>query len=182
MSFTRRAPRRNLRALPRVPVHQMITFPVRQDWFALPIQLAQKVVPLAAVRSSSSTQGFGLTLIDDQRVPTLDLERHIYRDVPQAALPAAGFQPNLPLPELADPRHIVLVRPPQAAEVLGLVVSQAPVLRRVPQSAFGPVPETFLTLSQMRCVNAVISMAGQEAPIFLLDLDQVLPPMLPPSA
>ncbi|MBD0336998.1 MAG: chemotaxis protein CheW [Cyanobacteria bacterium Co-bin13] len=181
MTPSRRASRRNLKALPRAPVHQMITFPVRQDWFALPIQTAQKVLPLATAHSSGHGQGMGMILVNGQRVPTIDLERHIYRDVPQAVLPAASHSAPLPLPELVDPRHVVIIQLPQLAEVLGLVVSHAPVLRRVPQSAFAPVSITFLSMSQMRCVNAVISLPQQENPIFLLDLEQVLPPLLPPS-
>ncbi|MBD0266724.1 chemotaxis protein CheW [Pseudanabaena sp. FACHB-2040] len=181
MTSSRRAARRNLKALPRAPIHQMITFPVRQDWFALPIQTAQKVVPLTAVHSSGHAHGLGLILIDGHRVPTIDLERHIYRDVPQAVLPAVGYSAKLPLPELIDPRHVVIIKLPQLAEVLGLVVSHAPVLRRVPQSAFAPISVAFLSMSQMRCVNAVISLPQQEDPIFLLDLEQVLPPLLPPS-
>jgi chemotaxis signal transduction protein len=205
MTLSRKALRRNHKLTPKVPVHQMITFLVRQDWFALPIQVAQKVVPLAAVRSSTGSQGQGLILVDQQRLPTIDLEQHIYRDLPLPSLisptaPAGaaadgGLQGNAGPAPLAtnvvafpqpseipgDPRHVLIVRLPQMSESLGLVVSQTPLLQRVPETAFSPISATFLTLSQLRCVNAVISLAGQEAPIFLLDLTQVLPPLLPPS-
>lgn len=180
MPLSRRASRRGLKALPGSPMHQLITFPVRHEWFALPIAIAQKVVSLTAVGPSS-----GLILIDDQQVPTLDLERHIYRDVPLPALPAAASREGLPpmppdapsdfCPELVDPRHVLIIRQPPTLEPVGLIVSQAPVLRRVPQSAFSPVPPTFLSLSQLRCINAVISIKGHEAPFFMLDLAQVLP-------
>lgn len=196
MTLSRKALRRNHKLTPKVPVHQMITFLVRQDWFALPIQVAQKVVPLAAVRSSTGSQGQGLILVDQQRLPTIDLEQHIYRDLPlppligpTAAAAAAGPTPlaanvvAFPQPSEIpdDPRHVLIVRLPQMSESLGLVVSQTPMLQRVPETAFSPVSTTFLALSQLRCVNAVISLAGQEAPIFLLDMTQVLPPLLPPS-
>ncbi|HEY9736167.1 MAG TPA: hypothetical protein V6D06_07785, partial [Trichocoleus sp.] len=121
MTIPRRASRRGLKALPGSPMHQLITFPVRQEWFALPIAIAQKVVPLTAVPGSS-----GLILIDNRQVPTLDLERHIYRDVPLPALPAVASRDSLPLlppdappefrPELVDPRHVLVIRQPQTLE------------------------------------------------------------------
>lgn len=214
MTLSRKALRRTHKLTPKVPVHQMITFLVRQDWFALPIQVAQKVVPLAAVRSSTGSQGQNLILVDKQRLPTIDLEQHIYRDLPQPPLISPMIRPTPPASAIAsdsahgglqgtaspepplatnvvafpqpleapsDPRHVLIVRLPQMGESLGLVVSQTPVLQRVPETAFSPVSATFLTLSQLRCINAVISLADQEAPIFLLDLAQVLPPLLPPS-
>lgn len=177
MTFSRRVSRRRLKPLPGTPMHSMITFPVRQNWFALPIQLAQKVVPLAHPKDR---QGLGLMQIEGQQVPLLDLTPYIYRDSPQAALPGSAQEGGgLSLPPQVDDQHVLILRLPQTDGVLGLVISQTPVLRRVPQTAFGPIPAAFLSLSQMRCINAVISLSEREAPIFLLDLAQIVPPFPP---
>lgn len=181
MTITRRVSRRT-KALPGSPLHQMITFPVRQDWFALPIQMAQKVLPLSALEGNGTFQDAGMLALEGQQIPLVDLERHIYRDLPRVVLPPAEAGGGDVLEVLVDPRHVLLIRLPQIAEPLGLIVSETPLLRRVPQSAFGPVPGVFLAMSQMRCVNAVITLSDKEAPIFLLDLTQVLPPLLPPPA
>ncbi|HEY9761199.1 MAG TPA: chemotaxis protein CheW [Trichocoleus sp.] len=181
MTISRRVSRR-LKALPASPQHQMITFPVRQDWFALPIQMAQKVFPLSALEGNGSIHEVGMLALEGQQIPLVDLEQHIYRDIPRAVLPPAEGGAKGITKAWVDPRHVLLIRLPQIPEPLGLIVSETPLLRRVPQTAFGPVPGVFLAMSQMRCISAVITLSDQATPIFLLDLNQVLPPLLPPPA
>ncbi|NJR61659.1 MAG: hypothetical protein HC769_24185 [Cyanobacteria bacterium CRU_2_1] len=68
---------------------------------------------------------------------------------------------------------MLIVQNPQG-ELIGIPLDSAPSLRRVPRSAFAPLPPTYLTEGGVRCVSALIVLNPKEAPLFLLNLDQLL--------
>lgn len=169
---------RRLKALSRSPLLPLITFPVRQDWFALPIQVAQKVVPLPAIATPIFPNGVGAAIaaVDQQALPLIDLESHIYRERPLLALPPASpTAESFPAPpHPLDSRYVLIIRPLHLDDPIGLLISQPPVLRRVPQTAFAPLPAVYLTVSQLHCVNAMVVLPDQAVPLFMLDLNPIL--------
>jgi chemotaxis signal transduction protein len=144
------------------PLQKLIVFQIRQETFALPIQFAQKVVPLGLVYGVTPN-GVGLTRYGDREIPAIDLEPRVF---------AAGSEMAGEISP-GESRHLLVVEDAQG-ELLGIVLEAPPMLRRVPKSAFAPVPAVYLAEGQIRCISAIIAAGENEPPIFLLNLDQAL--------
>jgi chemotaxis signal transduction protein len=134
-------------------------FRIRQDWFALPIQFAQRVIPLGLVYGAPQG-GVSLTRYQDQEIPVIDVEYRVFGGVEDR--PVFNIQ-----------RHLMIVQDAQGAPV-GIPFEAQPTLRRVAKSAFAPVPAVYLAEGNIQCVSALIQVAEDEPPLFLLDLDQLL--------
>lgn len=164
------------RALPAQKTHRLITFQVRQDWFGLPIQVAQKVFPPQPIYGEAPHLGIGLALIQGQKIPTLDLRTLIYQGVaPPPLLPPADPSETDPAPpKLLPERHILMAELPQMGSV-GLLIDGQPVLRRAPESAFAAISPVYLIMNNIECVDTVVSLTPEEPPIFMLRLEKLLP-------
>ena len=167
--------------------HQLIVFRVRQEWFALPIQVAQKVIPLGNLYGGGVGSDVSLTLYQNREIPVLDIQQRIFGTKSIPLLPsqaAASEHPShsaklsppvpkgnstAPLPE----RFLLLIQSATDATI-GFPIDAQPMLRRVTESAFVPLSETYLTGGRVRCVTCLIVPAPDQPPIFLLNLDQLL--------
>jgi chemotaxis signal transduction protein len=147
----------------------LITFRLQQVWFALPIQVAQRVVPLGQVYGHSANGSLSLTHYQNQEIVVLDIRSrvfsHLSLEIPPAneksvAITTAIAQPHLLIVDYRD------------GELVGIRLDTPPVLRRVPRSAFSPVPATYLLESGIRCVSALVTPAESE-PLFFLNLEQL---------
>jgi hypothetical protein len=58
--------------------------------------------------------------------------------------------------------------------LIGVPFDSPPMLRRVPKSAFAPIPTVYLAQGTIRCVSALITVSESEPPFFLLNLEQLL--------
>ena len=168
--------------------HQIIVFRLQQEWFALPVQAVQKVIPLGNVYGAGLDAAIGLTLYHDREISVLNIQQRIFRTVSQPLLPVSpDAAPRLkPETSQADPsllgRFLLIVETLTEAAI-GFPLDAQPLLRRVPESAFVPLSDTYLTGGQLRCVKCLIVPASDQPPIFLLHLDQLLQaqPALPKS-
>ena len=168
--------------------HQLIVFRLQQEWFALPVQAVQKVIPLGNVYGAGLDAAIGLTLYHDREISVLNIQQRIFRTVSQPLLPVSpDAAPRLkPETSQADPsllgRFLLIVETLTEAAI-GFPLDTQPLLRRVPESAFVPLSDTYLTGGQLRCVKCLIVPASDQPPIFLLHLDQLLQaqPALPKS-
>ena len=168
--------------------HQIIVFRLQQEWFALPVQAVQKVIPLGNVYGAGLDAAIGLTLYHDREISVLNIQQRIFRTVSQPLLPVSpDAAPRLkPETSQADPsllgRFLLIVETLTEAAI-GFPLDTQPLLRRVPESAFVPLSDTYLTGGQLRCVKCLIVPASDQPPIFLLHLDQLLQaqPALPKS-
>jgi chemotaxis signal transduction protein len=174
--------------------HQIIVFRLRQEWFALPIQTAQKVIPLGTVYGGGGGSEMGLTLYHDREIPVLDIQQRIFgtssETVSQALLPPSKT-PSLEHASLTatghtdatPPQRFLLIVQTAAGTSIGFPLDSQPILRRVPESAFAPLSNAYLNEGQLRCVRCLILSAPEEPPFFLLNLDQLLQvkPSLPES-
>ncbi len=160
------------------PKLSLIAFAVQQDWFALPTQEVYRVVPLGPLYGINPNTGVSLTRYQDRDIPVLELERRIF------AAPAT--RPRLPPNSIsATPgqRYLLLLA---AAEPIGLALDTPPHLYRVDETAFAPLPSTYLTEGSLRCVSALVSPDTDRPSLFLLNLGQLLqthaPSALPNSS
>lgn len=69
-------------------------------------------------------------------------------------------------------RHLLIIQA-SPNELIGIPLDAPPNLRRVPDSAFAPIPAAYLAQSKMRCVSALVISAENESPIFLLNPNQL---------
>ncbi len=162
------------------PLQKLIVFRIRQEWFAVLIQFAQKVIPLGVVYGASQG-GISLTRYQDREIPVIDIDRRVFSNAVNLslmpALPnsidASAQKPLLPIAE--NQRHLMIVEDIQGASI-GIPLDSPPMLRRVPKSAFSPVPAIYLAEGNIQCVSALITVSENEPPFFLLNLDQLLQP------
>jgi chemotaxis signal transduction protein len=162
------------------PLQKLIVFRIRQEWFAVLIQFAQKVIPLGLVYGAPQG-GISLTRYQDGEIPVIDIERRIFGNAVNLSLTSASpegngsSEQNFPQPVLENHRYLMIVQDMQAS-LIGIPMDSQPMLRRVPKSAFSPVPEVYLIEGTIQCVNALITVSENEPPFFLLNLDQLLQP------
>lgn len=156
----------------REATQQLIVFRILYEWFALPIRIAYKVVPIGQVYGSNGADDIRLTRYQNQDVLILNVRHRIFGEkANQALLPSADDTQVKPLPE----RHLLLICTPQG-ELIGIPLENPPALRHVPESAFAPIPATYLAEGSIRCVSALVTVAENEPPIFLLNPNQLLQP------
>ncbi|MCG8366982.1 MAG: chemotaxis protein CheW [Pseudanabaenales cyanobacterium] len=158
-------------------IHKLIVFKIRQEWFALPILAAQKVVELGKIYGNVQGNGTGLTRYQNQDLPVIDIEQRIFGSFPHPCLPSSPAAPALPEQSIqSDPpsRHLLIIHSPHR-ELTGFPLTYSPQLRRAPESAFAPLPSLYRDEGIIRCVNALITPSPAEPSMFLLDLAQLLP-------
>jgi len=159
------------------PLQKLIVFRMRQEWFAVLIQFAQKVIPLGLVYGAPQG-GISLTRYQDREIPVIDIERRVFGNAVNLslmpALPGGGDSPvqTSPPPVPENQRHLIIVEDIQGA-LIGVPIDSPPMLRRVPKSAFAPVPAIYLAEGSIQCVSALITISENEPPFFLLNLDQL---------
>jgi len=165
---------------------QLILFSLQGEWFALPIVAAQKVIPMGAVYGSSQGFGTGLTHYLGHDIPVIDIMQKIFVNSSQSRL-LIGDSPSS-AESNADPssleKYLLIVQNVHNGELIGLPIDSQPTLRRIPQSAFAPIPPTYLSDGKIRCISALIKGDKGHPPAFLLNLEQLFQPQtaLPPSS
>ncbi len=149
----------------------------------------------------------------DREILVIDAEQRIFgtyyktrsllpapRSAPER-LDLGNPDPGNPDPGNPDPKNpptsaVVLLPPAPPAYLLilqtvsetpiGITLSAPPSLRRVPLSAFKPLPPAYLAAGSIRCVSALIAIERtssieedlpQKPPLFLLNLDLLLQPL-----
>ncbi len=151
-------------------VHPMLVFCVQQDWFALPIYAVQKVVEIDNLYGAGSDSTAGLALYQNQKISVIDVEQRIYRRSSQKMLSSSG-SPSSQTTALYS-RFLVVVLNPQG-EPVGLPLDSPPTLQRITESAFAPLPATYLLEGNLCCVAAVATPSSDAPPIFVLNLNQL---------
>ncbi|MGG6237705.1 chemotaxis protein CheW [Nodosilinea sp. AN01ver1] len=149
------------------PSLRLIAFPLRHNWFCLPLAMARRVIP---PESQAPGLGMGLTHLHQETVPIMDVANRIYQAAPL-------------LPGYSDPAADISDQPPQAILVvdsprfglLGLLIDDIPSLKRARQSAFSPIPTSYLMMHHLQGVNTLVTLSDTEPPLFLLDVDALLP-------
>ena len=137
-----------------------ITFPVRQYWFALPIQVLRRVSSCKAGDETISSEASLITQ-DSGEFQRVDLEQKIF--------PAVAFK-NLENP---TQKSCLILFKSAADHTFGLSIDAQPKMQRVAQSQISPLLEAINDSSHLQSVcSSVIHLDGT-APIFLLDLDKL---------
>ncbi|WP_421656770.1 chemotaxis protein CheW [Leptothermofonsia sp. ETS-13] len=166
----RTRPRRSLAHHAEV-TQQWLVFCLRQDWFALPIHVVQKVVQVEHLYGTGPDSTTGLVIYQDQEIPVIDLEQRIYRQC-RRILSSSG---ELLFQSSGGRRFLAIATSPQG-EPVGFLLNEPPTLRRLAESAFSSLPVTYLNEGSLKCVRAIAVPNSNEPPIFVLNLNQLFQP------
>lgn len=154
------------------PTQQLIVFQILQEWFALPIRAAYKVIPIGQVYGAHQGS-IGLTQYQDQDVLVIDIQRRIFGEPISPPLLSAAVDPATAQPASPSQHYLLLIQSSQG-ELIGLPLHTFPSLRRVPESAFKPLPPMYLAEGKIRCVSALVAAKNDRPPAFLLNLSQLI--------
>ncbi len=151
-------------------VHPMLVFCLRQDWFALPIHAVQKVIEIDNLYGTGSDSTAGLALYQNQKIPVIDVEQRIYGRASQKILSSSN---DLSSQTTSLYSRFLVVVLNQQGEPIGLPLASPPTLQRFVESAFAPLPATYLLEGNLCCVAAVATPNPDVPPIFVLNLNQL---------
>lgn len=163
--FQHKSPRRTARQAEAT--RQIVAFCLRQEWFALPIDVVQKVLPMGNVYGDIHLTGVSLTLYEGQELLVVDVGRRIFGEAPSQNLLPASNSKDIII------QHYLLVVQSSQGELVGLAIDSSPKLRRVPESAFIPLPLAYISTTNIQCLSPLMIQTKDEPPIFLLNPDQL---------
>jgi chemotaxis signal transduction protein len=139
---------------------QLITFRLRQEWFAVKIEEVVKVVPLGEIYGDPHHQGLGLTLYQGQELLVVDIGFRLFQEAP-----ISDSNSN---PDWQKAKFLLILNSANQTQV-GLPIDSPPTLVRVAPSNFKPLPEDYLTYGNIKCVSSLIVELEDKPPLFLLD-------------
>jgi chemotaxis signal transduction protein len=148
---------------------QLITFRLHQEWFAVPIETVQKVIQMGKIYGDPQGTGVSLTNYQGQEILVIDVARRIFQ---KTFLKTQSEQPILTTGAIAGVRLMLLLQSARG-EVVGLPIDSTPVMQRVPQSAYLPIPESYISQGNVRCISSTSIQLGDRSTLFLLDVKQL---------
>ncbi len=152
---------RRLRHLQAEKTVSVITFPLGEYWFALPTVAVQKVIQLGKIYGDPRHSGVSLTSYQNQEILVIDVQYRIF-----------ARSPRRTLLETAPDRFLLIV-PRSDGEPVGLPIDSPPAIRRVPESAFLPLPPSYHETGNIACLADSIIEIPDTNPIFLLDPEKL---------
>ncbi|WP_107671145.1 chemotaxis protein CheW [Cyanothece sp. BG0011] len=142
---------------------QIITFLLGEEWFALPIDAIQKVVQLGKVYGDPQRKGISLTHYQGQELLVIDVARRIF-----------GIE-ILSSHQNTEQTRFLLIIHNKNHEIVGLPIDSPPSILRVPESAFIPLPDIYLTQGNIHCISSTLIQVNEQQSFFLLDVGQLIP-------
>jgi purine-binding chemotaxis protein CheW len=150
---------------------QYITFRLRQEWFALPIESLQKVIQMGKVYGDPQGTGISLTNYQDREIIVVDVGRRIFGDM-SSSHEKIKTDPSS-VGDANEPRIMLLVQNSQD-EIVGLPIDSIPAMRRVPDSALAAIPEAYIAQGNVRSISSTTIQLSDHPPLFLLDANQLV--------
>lgn len=159
-SRTRRSRSRTAEA-----TRQVLVFQLQHEWFALPIEAVQKVVVRGDIYGDPNHSGVSLTVFEGRELVVVDVAHRIFNR-PTRQQPAT-------INSASSTSFLVIVRDSRD-EWVGLPIQNPPAVRRLPESAFAPLPASYQSAGNIHCVSSLTIQRDDEPPIFLLDRDRLV--------
>jgi chemotaxis signal transduction protein len=137
-----------------------VTFAIRQYWFALPIQVLQRV---SSCKAGDEASLFSQNSDEFQRI---DLEQKLFPAIASATLDFKGL-------EAATQKSCLILFKSAVDHTFGISIEAQPKMQRVAQSQIYPLSEAIDDLPHLRSVCSSVIQLDGTAPIFLLDLEKL---------
>lgn len=158
---------RRLASTSKQATRQLITFQLRQEWCALPINAVEKVVMMGKVYGDPQQTGVSVTSHEGRELLVVDVGHRIfgesYSDMSSA--PVFATDKNVT-------RFLLVVRD-DSGQSIGLPIDSAPAVRRVPVDSVSSLPSTYQAEGSLRCVSSLAVDTGDAPPIFVLDTSRL---------
>ena len=159
---------------------RLITFELRAQAFALPLDRVHKVIALNApgerVRSrlygDPNRTGVSLTTYQGQELVVIDIAERIFGNTETSLLPTSTHYPDATAPAV---RYLLIVEPEPDC-LVGVPIDSPPTIQAIQLSAFKPLPEIYQQHSKIHCVSAMSIDLPDRPSIFLLDVDTLAAP------
>ena len=152
---------------------QLITFCLRQEWFALPILAVEKVIPLGKVYGDPQGTGVSITAYEEREIVVIDVAKFIFQDSSSSALISTEIdtaESELSWLNWEKQRYLVIINLNETNEnLLGLPINSQPVMRRVTKSNFKALPQAYLERGNINCLSEEIVELPEHPPIFVLN-------------
>lgn len=159
---------------------QMITFRLRQEWFALPILAVHKVTILGKIYGDPQNTGVSITAYEEREIVVVDVAKFIFKDLSSSnnidifsAETDSTREISKLIPSFLDweqQHYLIIININENTEdLLGLPIKDQPVMRRVIQSNFKALPKTYLNQGNINCVSEEIIELPEHPPIFLIN-------------
>jgi chemotaxis signal transduction protein len=174
---------------------QLVVFRLRHEWFALLLEVVQKVLQMGNAFGDVRGTGVGLTLYQDRELVVVDIGHRLFGEALYALPPVteaeavassmptylSGNSGSVQQQQASNQERCMLIVQTSQGELVGLPIDSLPVLRRVPDSAFSPLPPAYISQVNIQCVSSAVIQSPDEPPLFLINPDQLLQPWNNPS-
>lgn len=141
---------------------QVIAFCLAQTWFALPILAIQKVVPLGEIKSDPANKKAKFTIYQDSQLPIIDVAESIL-----GYLSSANNNSDEKSAQPTGERYLIIFGEGDYGS-FGLPIDSQPILYRVSQSNFQPIPETYGAKKGIEAISSqVVELPNQSLALCL---------------
>jgi chemotaxis signal transduction protein len=164
-----RSPLRSRRLNPQKTevTQRLITFQLRQETFALPLDRIHKVTTFDRVYGDPKHSGVGLTIYQGQELVVIDVGQQIFGDEPIDYANPANLT-NGSNSNTQAVKYLLIVNTADRGQI-GLPIDSPPILQSIPFSAFRELPKMYTDRGNINCVSLFSIETANRPPIFLLD-------------
>lgn len=142
---------------------RVVTFPVGELTLAVPIQAVYRVLSQIPI-AGSGERGVGVAHLEDYELTVFDLEYKLFTKPRETGIVHAPMG-----------SHVIVVQ--SQAEVLGLLVKQAPTLMNLARDRVRVLPASYRKTDTLGFCShvAVLQEEKETMTVFLLDVEQLMP-------
>lgn len=142
---------------------KVVMFPVASLNLAFSIHSVRKVTKYTTVLGSGLND-YGVATLDDQEITVVDLHKRLF---------------NSPQPRNSASGGYLIIAKNSVQESFGIVVAKTPTLLDLPLSQIRALPESYRLADTLKIAThvAIIPQKAEEFTIFILDADQLVPPI-----
>jgi chemotaxis signal transduction protein len=156
---------------------RLLTFELRTQSFAIPLDRIHKVTTLNAPGERASHRLYGdpnrtgvsLTTYQGNELVVIDVGHRIFGNA-DVLLPSQSQIDRITASVTPAVRYLLIVQP-EPDRLVGVPIDSAPSIQSLPISAFKPLPAIYQQHSQIHCVSAMSIDLPDRPSIFLLDVD-----------
>lgn len=167
--------RRNAKR-PVESTQQMITFCLRQQWFALPMAVVKRVSTLQSAANSSSQQLGTVASEEDAELIKINAEQTIFlkaRSIFNSQAQARSQASNIQASNTQEPDRFSIVFQTPNGMFYALTISSAPKMQRISPESIVPFSPTDLSIEPMECISGVVKQIDNLQTLYLLNPEQL---------
>ncbi len=156
--------RKRLARTTKQATRQLISFQLRQEWCALPLDFVEKVVLMGTVYGDPNRTGVSVTAYEGRELVVIDVGYRIFGD--------DRTENNSSSVASQTVRFLLIVRDSTGNRV-GLPIDSAPAVQRVPVDSVAPLSPAYQSEGSLQCVSSLAVQSEDSPPIFVLDTKKI---------